>query len=117
MPYRVDNGQILKHEFTPEGYLRCYMRVGRVGELQYKEDDGTIRVEVVTPEVLFDKKHLDSLKMKPITREHPEVERLDSSNATKYQVGMSGHAVVIDGEFLGVVGTIVDQDLIDEIVK
>lgn len=115
---RCDSGTIFKHQFTPEGYLRCFLNVGKVGDLRYLERDGTERIERVSPEVLFEKAHLDSLKMKPIVREHPEgVDRLDSTNTLPYQRGMTGHNVIIDGDFLGIVGTVVDQELIDEIVS
>jgi hypothetical protein len=111
-----DTGNILHHELTPEGYLRCYGQIARTGELRYIKSDGTERIEVVTPEVLFNKTSIDSFKMKTVTNNHPPV-KLDSNNTKNYIAGMTSNVAVIDGSFLGIAMTIVDQDTIDDIVK
>jgi hypothetical protein len=111
-----DAGEILKHQITPEGYLRCYMRIAKVGDLTYMNPDGSKRVEIVTPEVLFNKDSIDSFKMKPITLEHP-AELVNSRNARKYQRGLTGHHAVIDSNFLGLVGTITDREMVDSVLR
>lgn len=90
------------------------MRVSRTGELAYRDDNGSTRIEVVSPEELFRKDSYDSLKMKPITRGHPPV-LVNADNAREYQRGMTGNIVTFDGDFLGIVGTITDRETIDAI--
>lgn len=114
--FNVDRGTIFKHQFSQEGYLNCYLTVARVGELKYYNNDGSEQIQVVEPEVLFDKDSIGSLKMKAVTSEHPDVV-LDSSNTKQYLKGMTSPYVVIDGDFLGVIATVTDKELIDEIIS
>ena len=110
-----DSGTIYKTEITPEGFLRLHMTIGKVGELKYFNKDGSERIEVVTPEVLFDSKSIDSFKMKPITNpNHPPV-MLNSDNAKHYSKGMTGNLVTLDGDFLGIVATVTDSEAIKNI--
>lgn len=110
-----DRGVIYKHEDTPEGFLRLHMTIAKVGELKYFNKDGSERLEVVTPEVLFDAKSIDSFKMKPITSpNHPPV-MLNADNAGAYSKGMTGNLVTIDGDFLGIVATVTDAETIRNI--
>lgn len=110
-----DRGTIYRHEDTPEGFLRLHMTIAKVGELKYFNADGSERLEVVTPEVLFDSKSVDSFKMKPITSpNHPPV-MLNADNAGQYSKGMTGNLVTIDGDFLGIVATVTDADTIRNI--
>lgn len=92
------------------------MRIARTGDLAYRNTDGSERIEVVTPEVLFSKDSIDSFKMKPITLEHPP-EMVNSSNSTRYSRGLTGHHAVIDSTFLGLVGTVTDKETVDSILK
>lgn len=117
--FHRDRGSILlppKPELTEEGFLRCFMRIARTGELKYRNADGSERIEVVTPEVLFSKNSIDSFKMKPITLLHPP-RRVVPENAMQYQRGMLGHYAVVDGDFLGFVGTVTDRTAIDTLLK
>lgn len=107
-----DRGVIYKHEDTPEGFLRLHMTIAKVGELKYFNKDGSERLEVVTPEVLFDAKSIDSFKMKPITSPHHPPVMLNADNAGAYSKGMTGNLVTIDGDFLGIVATVTDAETI-----
>jgi hypothetical protein len=110
-----DRGVIYKHEDTPEGFLRLHMTIAKVGELKYFNKDGSERIEVVTPEVLFDTKSIDSFKMKPITSPHHPPVMLNADNAGAYSKGMTGNLVTIDGDFLGIVATVTDAETIRNI--
>jgi hypothetical protein len=110
-----DRGVIYKHEDTPEGFLRLHMTIAKVGELKYFNKDGSERLEVVTPEVLFDAKSIDSFKMKPITSPHHPPVMLNADNAGAYSKGMTGNLVTIDGDFLGIVATVTDAETIKSI--
>jgi len=96
--------------------LRCFLRIGGTGDLAYRNLDGTERIEVVTPEVLFAKDSIDSFKMKPITYPHPPV-KVRSDNVMQYGRGMLGHYAVIDGDFLGFVGTVADKQAVDALLS
>lgn len=113
--FHCDTGRIFKHEKTPEGFLRVWMTVSKVGKLLYRQDDGSTRTEYVSPKVLFDPKSLDTLWGKPITNRHPSVGRLDSRNALQFQKGMTQQGMLVNGDFLTVVGVISDQDTIEAI--
>ncbi len=93
------------------------MRIARVGELQYRNTDGTERTEVVTPEVLFNKDSIDSFKMKPITLLHPPGGRVTPKNARQHARGLTGHTAIIDGDFLGLVSTVLDEEMIEEVIS
>jgi hypothetical protein len=88
------------------------MTIAKVGELKYFNKDGSDRLEVVTPEVLFDSKSIDSFKMKPITSPHHPPVMLNADNAGTYSKGMTGNLVTIDGDFLGIVATVTDAETI-----
>lgn len=113
--FHIDRGKIFKAEKTPEGFLNCHAQVARVGELRYRNPNGSDRIERVTKEVLFNADSYNSLKMKPVTcPEHPPV-MLDSKNANQYSKGTTSNVVTIDGSFLGICLTITDQQAIDAI--
>lgn len=114
MEFHYDSGAIIKHQTTPDGYLRAYMRLARVGEMTYLNTDGTKRVEVLTPNELFRKDSYDTFKMLPVTLGHPS-EPVNPSNARIYTRGATGHTIIADGEFLGIVGTVFDKDTIEAI--
>jgi hypothetical protein len=111
MSFRYDAGQVQRFERTPEGFLRVYATVSRVGELKYRNADGSERIEVLSREELFRKDSLDSASMKPITLLHPP-EPVTPGNAKDYMVGMNSHRLIQDGDFLQVVATITHQDAI-----
>lgn len=112
--FHLDTGNIFKAERTPEGYLNCHARVARVGILEYQSADGEKRFERVTPEVLFNKDSYSTLKMKPVTVEHPPM-LLDVTNHNQYAKGTTSNIVTIDGDFLGVIMTITNADAIKAI--
>lgn len=111
-----DQGDVLSHEITPEGFLNCYMRVAKVGDLQYRNADGSTRTEYVSPETLFNGDSVKTLKMKPVTFEHPP-ELLNSRTAKNYSTGSTGHLVVPDASFLGITAMIHDKPTIDAILS
>lgn len=99
-----------------DGFLRVYSRIARTGELRYRNSDGSERIEVVSPDVLFAKDSTDSFKSLPITYTHPP-ERVTTHNARKYQRGMTGSHIIIDGDFLGITSTVTDAEAIEAIVS
>ena len=111
-----DQGDVLRHEMTPEGFLNCYMRVAKIGELQYRNADGSTRTEYVSKDSLFNTDSVKSLKMKPVTFEHPPA-LLTAETAKGYSTGSTGHLTVPDGSFLGITAVIHDKPTIDAILS
>ncbi len=101
---------------TPEGFLNCYMRVAKVGDLQYRNADGSTRTEYVSKDSLFNTDSVKSLKMKPVTFEHPPA-LLTAETAKGYSTGSTGHLTVPDGSFLGITAVIHDKPTIDAILS
>ncbi len=111
-----DQGDVLRHELTPEGFLNCYMRVAKIGELQYRNADGSTRTEYVSKDSLFNTDSVKTLKMKPVTLEHPPA-LLTAETAKGYSTGSTGHLTVPDGSFLGITAVIHDKPTIDAILS
>jgi len=111
---RFDSIPIPKMTRTKEGYLRGQAVVSRAGVFSYMNMDGTIRGELRHPEEVFKTSSLDTLKMIPITNDHPP-EFVDASNAHKYQVGHTGETYDIDNDQIIVSMTVTHQDAIDAI--
>jgi hypothetical protein len=87
-----------KAERTPEGYIRATIPVTRTGVFPYRNDDGTLRLELRHPEDVFDAASLESLKLCPVQVEHRAM--LDASNIDRYKVGHLGESVQVDGNFV-----------------
>jgi len=79
-----------------------------------ENQDGTIRREARLPEYAFKKESLDSLKMIPVTNNHPTV-LVDATNAKELSIGSTGETINIDGENILTTVTINVQDAISEI--
>ena len=111
---RFDKSQVGKIVKTDEGYLRGEAVVTRCGVFKYLNQDGTIRREARLPEYAFKKDSLDSLKMIPVTNNHPTV-LVDATNAKELSIGSTGETINIDGENILTTVTINVQDAISEI--
>ena len=111
---RFDKSQVGKIVKTDEGYLRGEAIVTRCGVFKYLNQDGTIRREARLPEYAFKKESLDSLKMIPVTNNHPTV-LVDATNAKELSVGSTGETINIDGENILTTVTINVQEAINEI--
>ena len=68
---RFDFAPLMHSVKTPEGYLLSEGYAGRAGVLSYRQDDGSVRRELVPPEELFNVDSLASLARKPVTLGHP----------------------------------------------
>lgn len=99
---------------TPEGFLNCYMRVAKTGDLQYRNADGSTRTEYVPETTLFNADSVATLKGKPVTLEHPPA-LLTAETAKDYLTGSTLNLVKYDGSFLGIMATIHDKPTIDAV--
>ena len=87
----IDNSQWMTVPFerTAEGFLKGRAIVTSIGVFTYKRKDGTIQRELRLPEDVFSIDTLNSMKLKPVTLNHP-TELVTSDNADKLQVGSLG---------------------------
>lgn len=115
MSIRFDSIKMPKVVRTPEGYLRGEVVVSRAGVFKYRNNDGTVRGELRHPDEIFKTDSLETLKMIPVTNNHPP-EFVSSTNSHKYQVGYTGeHYDVMDDKVV-VSMTVTHQDAIDAIL-
>lgn len=87
----IDNSQwmTIPFERTAEGFLKGRAIVTSIGVFTYKRKDGTIQRELRLPEDVFSIDTLNSMKLKPVTLNHP-TELVTPDNANKLQVGSLG---------------------------
>lgn len=87
----IDNSQwmTIPFERTNEGFLRGRAIVTSIGVFTYKRQDGTIQRELRLPEEVFSPSTLNSMKLKPVTLNHP-TELVTQDNAKDLQVGSLG---------------------------
>lgn len=76
-------------ERTTEGFLKGRAIVTCCGVFTYKRADGTLQRELRLPEEVFAQATLESLKLKPVTLNHP-TELVTPENADMLQVGSLG---------------------------
>jgi hypothetical protein len=100
---------------TKEGFLSGRAIVTNIGVFPYLNSDGTIRHELRLPEEVMDPDSLETLKMKPISNEHPVEKVIDTENVKQHQVGFTGSDVRNDAYHISVPVTITDQKAIEAI--
>lgn len=97
---RHDTLPIGKVQTTDEGFIRGTAHVTRVGVFKYLLPDGTIRRELRHPDEVFAQDSMDSMKLIPITNDHPKERIVTADNAKALQVGSTGETVMIDHDHL-----------------
>lgn len=100
---------------TDEGYLTGQAAIAKVGILTYVLNDGTTRREFVPPSTLFEAASMDTLKMKPVTNNHPPELSLNASTVKRRKVGSTGETVKRDDNFLTTSLTVMDKDAITKV--
>jgi hypothetical protein len=77
---------------TAEGFLTGRAIVTSIGVFAYRNADGSISRELRLPEEVFNSDSLASMKLKPVTNEHP-AEKVTPANTQKLAVGSLGSLV------------------------
>lgn len=116
MEYRLDTGGITKYEITPEGYLRAWATIARIGVQTYYNADGSPRRELRHPDEVSDPQSLASFGLKPHTINHPP-EFLNSRNTKLYQTGTTDSTVYYRQGFVKVAINVTDSEAIEEIAS
>lgn len=90
----LDAGRWMTEPFTrtAEGFLSGRAIVTSIGVFTYKYADGQILRELRLPEEVFSQASLDSMKLKPVTNEHPD-SMVTPDNQKELQVGSLGSNV------------------------
>lgn len=96
---RVDRASMPAVTRTPEGYLRGDAVVTRLGVFRYRNPDGSERLELRHPDDVLQAQSLDSLKLIPITIDHPAA-LVSPANARELAVGTTGENYRIDGRHI-----------------
>ena len=97
---RFDRSSIRKTTKTKEGFIKTDAVVTRTGIFIYHNEDGTVRRELRDHREVFNVDSLDTMKMIPLTNEHPQTETklLNPENVKQFQVGFTGENVRADRE-------------------
>lgn len=95
---RCDFSKFGRVEKNDKGFLQGDAAVTRTGIFLYANPDGTLRRELRHPDDVFDSKSIESMKMIPITDDHPHQRLVDSQNAKDVAVGHVGENIKIDGK-------------------
>jgi hypothetical protein len=114
---RFDVSPIKNTYKTKEGFLRSDAVVTRTGIFIYHNADGSMRREFRDHREVFDGESLESMKMIPLTNDHPSTDTglLDPSNTKQFQVGFTGENVRADGENVKIPVTITDGEAIENV--
>ncbi len=104
-----------KLEFTQQGFLRIPVIAGRIGIQLYFDEDGNELREYRPASEVFSEATMASLKMIPVTNDHP-TKMVNPDNAKAITVGMtSDFAKVVDDQFIATEAVIFDRDTIEDI--
>ncbi len=108
---RYDRVKIGALKETPEGFLKGEAVVTRTGVFLYRDGAGGTRRELRHPDEVFKAASLDSLKMIPMTLDHPKG-LVTAENAKELSVGHVGENVRPDGRFVVVPLVVTDREAI-----
>lgn len=96
----LDAGRWMTTSFTrtTEGFLTGRAIVTSIGVFTYKYADGTELRELRLPEEVFDPESLNSMKLKPVTNQHPDG-FVTPENQQELQVGSLGSDVTTTTQY------------------
>ena len=92
---REEMGFEKKFKLNSEGFLAGKAPVTNVGVFTYVQEDGSLIRELRSPEEVFDESSLESLRLKPLTNDHPN-EAVNPENIKNLQVGSLGDSIDYD---------------------
>lgn len=101
-------------ELSPQGFLVAKAYLTRTGVFKYRRADGTVVSELRHPDDVFRPESLATLKMAPITDDHPR-EFVNAENARQYTVGWISDKVEQAEDFVESMATIAAQNVIQKV--
>lgn len=115
MPIRFDKAcTIRKVDTTDEGYLLITAPIAKSSIYSYRLDDGSIQREYIPSETLFNQDSINTLKLKPVTNNHPK-KFVKRDSYSKLAIGTTGENIGQDGEYLVATFIVSDSKAIDAI--
>lgn len=112
---RYDSYPVKSVKVDSDGTMRGAALVTKCGVFPYKNNDGSIRFELRHPDDVFNRESLDSLKLKPVTNQHPPLSGNPPSrlvtpeNFKKLAIGTTGENPKREGEFVSTSVVINDE--------
>ncbi|MEW5804282.1 MAG: DUF2213 domain-containing protein [bacterium] len=100
-----------KYSITPEGFLVCNAYVTRSGIFDYYDADGKLIREYRPPEEVFHPESMNSLRLVPVTFNHPDV-MITVNNVRDFQVGTTGENIDREEDFVRCTIKILNQSVI-----
>jgi hypothetical protein len=113
----LKNDKCGKIRKTDTGFLVGTAPVAKIGVMSYLMADGTIVRELVPEETLFNKDSMESLKLKPVTDQHPPEKKVHSKNAGFRQIGFTGETIKKEDGMLVCSIVISDQSAVENIER
>lgn len=102
-------------DIDEDGFLRAKAIVTRTGIFQYRNADGSLRNELRHPVDVLSPESLATMKMLPVTNEHP-IDRLVTPENAKYlSIGFTGENIENDGDNILSNFVITDRAAIEQI--
>lgn len=97
------------------GELTCKARVARIGIMSYMDHAGKEVKRYRSEAEVFSRESMDSLKLIPITFQHPEG-LVNVKNNEEHQVGTTGETPVRDGDWIVVTIRVTDEQVVQYIL-
>lgn len=103
---RYDSFPVKSVKLDEDGTMRGSALVTKAGVFPYRDYDGSVRFELRHPHDVFSKESMDSLKLRPVTNEHPPLSGnppsrlVTTENVQKLAIGTTGENPQREGEFL-----------------
>ena len=115
---RFDRGTIKGDAIvTDEGYIKANAVVTRTGIFLYQNPDGTIRKELRHPDDVWQDASIESIKLIPITNNHPIEKLISAENSKRLKIGYTGETVIRDDPHVLANIVITDQEGVDAVIK
>lgn len=96
------------------GFLYCDALLTRCGVFDYLDDNGNLVRELRPEDEVFSKDSLNSLKLKPVTDQHPN-SLVNTDNIKELQIGMIGSDIKREDAYVKAQIVITDKDMVETI--
>ena len=106
-----------KFKKTDEGYLKGQAIITNIGIFPYRNYDNTVRYELRLPEEVLNDDSVNTLKMIPLTNEHPIDRKIDVNNIKEFQVGHLGDNIRKTDQYISNSIIITDKQAIIDVQK
>lgn len=111
----IDNPLAEQFILTDEGYLKGRAIVTNIGVFPYLMPDGSIRRELRHPDDVLDYDSLQTLKLKPLTNDHPLAE-VGINNIKDVQAGSLGDKILHDHMHVSIPMIVTEKQAIQDIL-